>query len=62
MPLPPRAMPCSIYEEQAIERTYAVASIVSGSQWAPTGVRSNTVDASGIPWAIVCIGLAFVEI
>ena len=42
-------------------RTDAVASIVTGSRWAPTGVRSNTIGASGIPWA-VCVRLAFVEI
>lgn len=42
-------------------RTDAVASIVTGSRWALTGVRSNTIDASGIPWA-VCVRLAFVEI
>ena len=59
--LSPRPALQSINELKSAIRINAVANIVTGSRWAPTGVRSNAINASGIPWAVVCIRLAFVE-
>ena len=60
--LSPRPALQSINELKSAIRINAVTSIVAGSRWAPTGVRSNTIDASGIGWAVVSIRMAFVEI
>ena len=51
-----------IHDLTSALRTYTAPSIVTGSQGAPTGVRANTVDTSSILWAVVCRGLAFIEV
>ena len=60
--LSPRPALESNNELKSAIRINAVTSLVTGSRWTPRGVRSNTIDASGIGWAVVSIRMTFVEI
>jgi len=51
-----------VYDVTSALRTDAALSIVTGSRGAPTDVRTNTVDTSSIPWAVVCRRMAFIKI